>query len=191
LAGKILPGLTAAGSVRGYDSPANGTDQPYQETGGVAVDAKAIATYTERLLEVRREFALYRDRVVVQAQWRLKGKFTHVVKLAALDGEVQELTIRYRMYRYAGWVLMAGALVFALSYYYAEGRPPGTVGHIAIGVMILGATVRALTFLNRRVRFARFNSKSGHAGLDIGSAGNDIAVFEEFVKQVRRQIAKA
>jgi hypothetical protein len=67
----------------------------------------------------------------------------------------------------------------------------GIVGYTAIGVIILGSTVRVLTFFIRRVRFARFNSKSGHAGLDIGSAGNDMAVFDDFVKQVRRQILKA
>lgn len=163
--------------------------QPHQETGGV--DTKPIATYTERLLEVRREFALYDDRVVVQARWRLRGRFVHVVKLATLQGEIRELTIRYRMYRYAGWVLIVGGLAFALSYYYAEGLAMKILGYFAIGVMILGATVIALTYRNRRVRFARFASSSGHAGLDIGCAGNDMEVFEDFVKQVRRQIAKA
>ena len=155
------------------------------------MDTKPIATYTERLLEVRREFALYEDRVVVQARWRLKGRFTHVVKLATLAGEIQELTIRYRMYRYAGWVLMVGALLFALCYYYADGAGLGIAGYMAIGVMVLGSTVRALTYPSRQVRFARFNSKSGRAGLNIGCAGNDPAVFSEFVKQVRRQISKA
>jgi len=48
-----------------------------------------------RRMEVRREFALFDDRVVVQAPWHLKGRFTHVVKLAMLDGEIKELTIRY------------------------------------------------------------------------------------------------
>ena len=147
-----------------------------------------IATYTERLLEVRREFALYEDRVVVQARWRLKRRFEHVVKLATLKGEIQELTIRYRMYRYAGWVMAVGALVFAMSYYYAEGGALGIVGYIALGVMILGSAFMALTYPNRRVRFARFNSKSGLAGLDIGCAGNDMAVFKKFVEQVRRRI---
>jgi hypothetical protein len=150
-----------------------------------------IATYTERLLEVRREFALYEDRVVVEAQWRLNKRFEHVVKLATLQGEIEELTIRYRMYRYAGWVMALGALVFAMSYYDAEGRALGIVGQIAMGVMILGAVFVALTYPNRRVRFVRFISKSGLAGLDIGCAGNEMAVFQKFVERVRRQIANA
>lgn len=159
--------------------------------GGVAVNTKPIATYTERLLEVRREFVLYEDRVVVRARWRLRGQFEHVVKLATLKGEIQELNIRYRMYRYAGWVMAVGALVFAMSYYSAKGGTPGVVGYIAMSVMILGSAFMALTYPNRRIRFARFNSKAGRAGLDIGCAGNDLAVFKEFVEQVRRWISKA
>ncbi len=157
----------------------------------MAVDMKPIATYTERLLEVRREFVLYEDRVVVRAQWLLKGNFETVVKLAALKNEIKELTIRYRLYRYAGWVMAAGALAFAVAYYRAAGGSPGIVGQIAMGVMILGMAFMVLTSRNRRIRFARFNSKSGAAGLDIGCAGNDPAVFKEFVQQVRRQISKA
>ena len=134
---------------------------------------------------------LYDDRVVVQARWRLKGRFEHVVRLAALNSEIQELTIRYRLYRNAGWVLAVGALVFAAAYYNAKGEPLGIVGNIAMGVMILGAALMAMTYPNRRIRFARFNSKAGRPGLDIGCAGNDVAVFKGFVEQVRRRISKA
>jgi len=103
----------------------------------MAVDMKPIATYTERLLEVRREFVLYEDQVIVRARWLLKGSFENVVKLATLKSEIQELTIRYRVYRYAGWVMAIGALGFAAAYYRAGGGPMGIPGHIAMGVMIL------------------------------------------------------
>ena len=155
------------------------------------MNMKPIATYTERLLEVRREFALYEDRVIVRARWLLKGSFENVVKLATLKADIQELTIRYRMYRYAGWVMAVGALAFAVAYYRAGDGPLGMLGHIAMGVMILGMAFMVLTSRNRRIRFARFNSKSGPAGLDIGCAGNDVSVFKEFVERVRRQILKA
>ena len=157
----------------------------------MAASATPIATYTERLLEVRREFELYEDRVVVRARWRLKGSFEHVVQLATLKAEIQELNIRYRVYRYAGWVMAMGGLVFAAAYYHAKGGPLGMVGHIAMFVMIIGTTAMALTYPNRRIRFARFNSKSGRAGLDIGCAGNDTAVFKQFVEQVRQRILRA
>jgi hypothetical protein len=160
-------------------------------THGANVNTRLIATYTERLLEVRRDFSLYEDRVVVQARWYLTRRFEHVVKLAALKGEFQQLTIRYRVNRYAGWVMAVGALVFAMCYYNSKGAALGIVGWIALGVMIVGAVLTALTYRNRRIRFVRFHSRSGRAGLDIGCAGNNVAVFEEFVAHVRRQIAKA
>lgn len=157
----------------------------------MAGNAQPIATYTERLLEVRREFVLYEDRVVVRARWLLRGRFEHIVRLATLKGEIHELTIRYRMYRYGGWVMALGGLGSVLSYYYASGGATGIAGYVALGVMILGSACMAVTFPNRRIRFARFNTKSGVAGLDIGCAGNDAAVFKAFVEQVRRRILKA
>lgn len=150
-----------------------------------------IATYTERLLEVRRAFALYDDRVVVRAKWLLKGRFEHVVKLSTLSAEIQELTIRYRIYRRAGWVLAVGALGFAASYYSAKGGPLSTLGHIAMGIMILGVMLMAMTYRNRRVAFARFNTKAGKPGLDIGSAGNRLETYQAFVQQVRKRIQKS
>ena len=122
-------------------------------------------------------------------KWHLNQRFEHVVKLATLKAGIQELTVRYRLYRYAGWVLALGALVFAMTYYNAEGGALGIVGYLALGTLILGAICVALTYPNRRVRFARFLSKSGVAALDIGCAGNDVAVFKKFVEQVRRQIS--
>jgi hypothetical protein len=158
---------------------------------GFVVSAPPIATYTERLLEVQRVFKLYQDRVEVRARWHLRRTFEHVVPLASLKGEFQELTIRYRLYRYAGWVLAIGALVFAMAYYEGRDAAMGTLGWVALSVTILGAGAMALTYRNRRIRFVRFKSRSGRAGLDIGCAGNSQAVFEQFVAQVRRQIAKA
>jgi hypothetical protein len=61
-----------------------------------------LATYSERLVEVRREFTLYDDGVLVKARWFPNQRIEHVVKLDSLKGEYQEITVRYRMYRYAG-----------------------------------------------------------------------------------------
>jgi hypothetical protein len=152
------------------------------------VSTQPLATYSERLLEVRRDFTLYNDRVVVQARWFLNRRFEHVVKLATLKGEFQEITIRYRMYRYAGWIMAIGALAYAACYCNAQGMTLGTVGYVSFCVTICGAVFLALTYPDRRIRFARFPTQAGRIGLDIGSAGNDIAAFEKFVQQVRRQI---
>jgi hypothetical protein len=153
-----------------------------------AVSTQPLATYSERLLEVRRDFTLYDDRVVVQARWFPNRRFEHVVKLDTLKREFQEITIRYRMYRYVGWILAVGALAYAACFYYGQDTALRTVGYVALGVAICGAVFMALTYPHRRIRFARFPTQGGRIGLDIGSAGNDIAAFEKFVQQVRRQI---
>ena len=154
------------------------------------MSTQPLATYSERLWEVRRDFALYDDRVVVRARWFLRRRFEHVVKLATLSGELQEITIRYRMYRYAGWLLAIGALAYAACYYNAQNTTLRTVGYVALIVTICGAASLALTYPDRRIRFAQFPSRAGRIGLDIGSAGNDSAAFEQFVRQVQRQIQR-
>jgi len=155
------------------------------------VNTRLIAAYTERLLEVQREVLLYEDRVVVRACWYLTRRYEHVVPLVQLKGDMEQLTIRYRIHRYAGWVLAIGALLFSMIYYNNRGGPLGIFGWAALGVLVVGALGTALTYRNRRIRFVRFLTRSGRAGLDIGCAGNRVEEFEAFVANVRRQIAKA
>jgi hypothetical protein len=161
-----------------------------QRTDDQAVSTQPLATYSDRLLEVRREFTLYEDRVVVEARWFSSRRFEHVVRLNTLRGDVQEITIRYRLHRYAGWVLAVGALVFAAAYYHAQNGSMHAVGYVALAVAICGLGLLALTYPNRWIRFARFPTRAGRTGLDISNAGNDQATFESFVQQVRRQIRR-
>lgn len=155
------------------------------------MSTQALATYTERLLEVRRDFTLYEDRVVVHARWYLHRRFENVVRLATLSGEVREIAVRYRMYRYAGWLLAIGALAYAACFYYVAEHPAlRSASYVALGVAICGALSVAMTFPHRRLRFARFPTRAGPIGLDIGSAGSDPTAFQQFVEQVRRQIRR-
>ncbi len=154
------------------------------------MSTQPLARYSERLLEVRRDFTLYDDRIVVNARWYFYRRFEHVVKLTALTGEFQEITIRYRIYRYAGWLMAIGALAYAVCYYNAPESALGAVGYVALCAAFCGAVFMALTYPHRRIRFARFRTKTGRIGLDIGSAGSDAAAFEEFVQHVRRQIRR-
>jgi len=155
------------------------------------VNSEPRATYSERLLEVRREFALYDDRVVVQARWFPNRRVEHVVKLKALKGEYKEIVVRYRLHRYAGWVLAIGSLVFAMCFYGAQNAELGVLGYLSLGTAIIGALLMAVTYSNRRIRFARFLTSKGRPALDIGCAGNDTAAFAQFTELVRRQIRKS
>ena len=154
-------------------------------------EEEPIATYTERLIEVRRDFALYKDRVVVQARWLFKGRFETTVQLDTLSGKTRDMIIRYRMFRYAGWVMALTLLGFAMLRYNAKGAPFGIFDYISLSLAVLGASFTASTYPNRRIRFTRFDAKSGRAGLDVGFAGNSAAAFKEFVDKVSRQIKKA
>jgi hypothetical protein len=151
---------------------------------------KPLATYTERLFLVRRDFFLYEDRVAVKAHWLFKGRFETTVKLSTLKVEPRVLNIRYRVYRYAGWVLAIGLLGLAIVLYNTNRGPIGILGQIAVGVSLIGGAAVAATYPNRRIRFVRFDAVSGRGGLDIGLAGNDVATFEAFVNHVRRQVRK-
>lgn len=155
------------------------------------MNSEPRATYSERLLEVRREFDLYDDRIVVRARWFPSRRVEHVVELKALKGEYKEITVRYRLHRYAGWVLAIASLAFAMCFYQAQNAAIGVLGYIALGVAIFGALLLAITYPNRRIRFARFLTPTGRPGLDIGCAGNDTAAFEKFADQVRRQIRRS
>lgn len=155
-------------------------------------DEKPLATYTERLLEVRRVFDLYRDRVVVRAHWLLKNKrIEHTVRLDSLKAAPREVKVRYRMHRYAGWVLAIGALIFAAAYYKAQGGPLGIVGYIGAAVTAVGVMLMAMTYNKRHVTFLRFDPITPPGGLDIARAGPDVERFDEFIKLLKKQIKKS
>lgn len=94
------------------------------------------------------------------------------------------------MYRYAGWILAIGARAYAVWYYSGGGAALDPGGYAALAVMICGAVLMAVAAPNRRIRFARFPTKAGPIGLDVGSAGAASAAFEEFVERVQRQIRR-
>ncbi len=149
-----------------------------------------LATYSERLLEVRRELALYDDRVVVTARWLFRGRFRHVVPLRDLTPSPRPLLVRYRVHRYAGWVLAAGSLGFAVIYWRAEGGPLGPFGFGALAGAAAGALLLALSFPLRRLECARFVTRSGRPGRDVGATGGDRERFQTFVAAVEQQLRR-
>jgi hypothetical protein len=150
-----------------------------------------LGVYSERLLEVRRRFVLYPDRVAVEARWLLKGRFEHTVRLASLEPRHRRLVIRYRLFWYAGWILAIGTLLFAVAFHEAHGRPIGLGGYVTLTVAVVGGVLLVLTYPLRRLEFVRFDAKSGRGGLDIGAAGSDAATFEAFVRLVEQQVRRS
>jgi len=150
---------------------------------------RPIAVYTERLLQVRRRFALYRDHVEVDASWLLGSRRHITVKLASLTTRTKEILVRNRWVKRA---VMLGSLAVAAAV--VLGRPDygpwaQRASLVCWGAAGLCAAVAALGF--RKVRFVRFLRPDGSPGLDIAQAGPDAAGFDEFVAKIARQVRSA
>jgi hypothetical protein len=154
-----------------------------------AQDDTPLATYTERLPQVRRVFRLFPDRVEVAAQWTLGRSYRITVKLADLSGQVNTFMVKNRWMPKA---VMVGALAVAVALVLNRPGYPDPVRHAALFAWPVAglAFVLALLCLPRR-RFIHFPRRDGKPGLDICQAGPDRARFEDFVNQVRRCIARA
>ena len=147
-----------------------------------------LSTYADRLLQVRRQFLLYPDRVEVVATWTLGKKHHNVVKLTDLQQQPKTITIRNRWCKRSITVAMlaaATAVVISRPGYSDWMRQ---AANAVWGVAGAAAVVAVATF--RKSRFARFARYDGTPGLDIGSAGPDARRFNEFTQAVQKQIRK-
>lgn len=152
-------------------------------------DTTPLATYRERLLQVRRRFELYPDRVEVHAKWLFGRQFRSTIMLADLKPQTTEFRIRQRLLKRAIPVtaLAAAAAVVLNRPGYEAIQPWAIYGLYAIAV--LGGLVILMTW--PKVPFVRFPSRRDkRPGLDIARAGPDETNFGEFVEQIRRQIRK-
>lgn len=147
-----------------------------------------IAVYTERLLQVRRRFALYGDRVEVDAWWLFGSRRHTTVKLGALTPRTKEIFVRNRWVRRAILLgsLAVAAAVFLGSRGEAWAQRASLAGWVTAGLF---AAAAALSF--RKVRFVRLLRPDGRPGLDIAQAGPDATGFDEFVAAVKRQVRSA
>jgi hypothetical protein len=149
-----------------------------------------IATYRERLVQVRREFRLYRDRVVVQARWLSGRKYQNTIPLEGLDPKPSQARIRQRAFKRALPIaLLAAAAAVVISRPGYEWLQPW-LKYALYGVFIVFGAVAAISW--PKVLFIRFNAReSKKPGLDIARAGPDASNFETFVEAVRTQIRRA
>ena len=148
-----------------------------------------ISTYRERLIQVKRRFELYPDRVDIRAQWLFKGRFDSSVQLRPLDPQYQSFYIRNKLFKPSVVVLIAGLLLLFLSGDIEQLRAMSPLAVSGITVTVVGLALSWLT--SRRVRFVQFQSRNGAARLDIACAGPDKRTFDSFVGQVQQRIKRA
>jgi hypothetical protein len=148
-----------------------------------------IATYVERLPQVRRVFRLYPDRVEVAARWTLGRRYRFVVRLAELSGQASRFTVKNRWFP-KGVTIGSAAVAFAL----VLSRPgyPDLLRRLALlGWPVAGLAFAVALYSLPRRQFVHFPRTDGRPGLDICKAGPDQARFEAFVGQVRQGIARS
>jgi hypothetical protein len=147
-----------------------------------------LATYTERLPQVRRVFRLYPDRVEVAARWTFGRNYQTVVKLADLSGQMNRFNVKNRWFPRGvmlGSVAVAFALVLSRSGY------PDLLRRVAVlGWPLAGIAYAVALFSLPRRQFVHFPRANGRPGLDICKAGPDQARFEAFVNAVRQGIRR-
>jgi hypothetical protein len=148
-----------------------------------------LATYTERLPQVKREFRLYPDRVEVAAKWTFGRNFATTIRLRDLNAQFNTFRVKNRWFGKAvvlGSIAVACALVLSLPRYPELIRRFSVLGWPLAGV----AFAVALYSLPRR-QFVHFPRRNGNPGLDICKAGPDRDRFEAFVAAVRKGITQA
>ena len=145
-----------------------------------------LATYTERLPQVRRVMRLYRDRVEIDAAWTLGKNYSTVVKLGGLLPQAKRFYVRNRWSKRS---IMIGSLAIAAAVVFTRGGYPEWLMHNAPLGYLIGAICAAVALMTAiRRQFARFSTKAGQPGLDICRAGPDAARFDDFIEQIQRRI---
>ncbi len=153
-------------------------------------DDQPIATYRERLLQVRRDFMLFPDRIIVEARWLNGRRYRNTIPLHSLNPKPQQTMRRQRIFRRTLTIaLLSAATAVVIS------RPGYEILHpwlayilYALFVFFGIVTLRAWP----KVLFIQFASRQEEKpGLDIARAGPDKRNFDTFIEQIRKQIRKA
>ena len=146
-----------------------------------------LATYRERLLQVRRTLDLYADRVIVRAHWLIGGSFEHTIHLDNLAPQPNLILVRQRLFKKSLAVASIAAAAAVVFDRYGTNIAQWVV-YTFVALALAAGVVTVLSY--PKVMFARFMTKAGKAGLDVARAGPDRAGFHAFIEQMQRQIRK-
>ena len=142
----------------------------------------AIATYSERRFDGRREFVLFPDKVEISGNASLGARFAVTVQLNSLVPVADRLWARSPGF-WQGVVMaivcvtLAQASASVLSRYWI-----GLLWVIAVGGALLAAATA------RRIEWAVFKNSAGAEVLTVAKAGPSRAEFEQFVSSIAHAI---
>ncbi|MBK9099037.1 MAG: hypothetical protein IPM14_13125 [bacterium] len=138
----------------------------------------AIATYSERRFDGRREFTLFADKVAISGTTSLGPRFEMTVQLNSLVPVADRLWARSRGF-WQGIVLAVVSAILALGF--TEVLPQFWMGLLWV-VAVGGVLLAAVTF--RRVEWASFNNSAGTPVLTIAKVGPKREEFDRFVSAI-------
>lgn len=155
----------------------------------MADKTEPLATYVERLPQVKRTFRLYKDRVEIDAAWTLGKDYSTVVRLSTLTPEITRFHVRNRWFKRS---ILIGSLAVAVAVVFNRGGYPEWVERNALFGWVIASACAMMAFITFPKRqFARFKRPDGRPGLDICRSGRDARHFDEFIQQVQRRIRNA
>jgi hypothetical protein len=146
-----------------------------------------MATYRERLLQVRRTLDLHADRVIVRAHWLMGGSFEQTIRLDNLSPQPNLILVRQRLFKKSLAVASIAAAAAVVFDRYGTNIAQRAV-YASVALALAAGAVTVLSY--PKVMFARFMTKAGKAGPDVARAGPDRAGFQAFIEQMQRQIRR-
>jgi hypothetical protein len=144
----------------------------------------SLARYHEVRPNGRRQFELFKDRVIVQSRSaRVDSEIT--VILADLRPEPNRLLVRPKEFG-MGLLMLLVSVALALIGVVASGPAPGRIGNglpwfaCAGGFFVVALVIFSKTL--RKIAFIQFVSHTGHPLLDVARAGPQRDEFDSFVQ---------
>ncbi|HEV2331363.1 MAG TPA: hypothetical protein VGY56_21485 [Verrucomicrobiae bacterium] len=150
----------------------------------------AIATYSERRIDGRRQFSIYPHEIVIVGRARFGAHFEVRLPLKTIDSTVSRLFIRSTLFL-AGMCMAVGCAFICIIL--ASLSPAVSWSYWLVWVIIafgiVGFVLAGLSF--KKIEFAQFRSQAGVRVLDIARSGPEHHKFDEFVQTLIQQIQAA
>lgn len=146
----------------------------------------ALATYSERRTDGRRQFSLFSHEILVVGHRFFGANYEVKIPLKSIEPTVSRIFVRSTLFL-AG-VILAASNVFICVLLLSLMLPWSfLILFIAFG--IVGFWLIGITF--KRVEFAQFRSQAGVVVFDVARSGPECQKFDEFVKILIQQIQAA
>jgi len=147
-----------------------------------------IASYCERRLELRRDFTLYTDKIMVRNK-RLSGTGYWIpIHLDSLSPNTTTIWTRSKLLNTSSLFLLLGIPLFYVGHEYPKLVSSDTIFVAGFALSLIGLVLLIATI--QVVEFVRFHAKDRPEVvlLDVGRVGPQVAKFNDFIAAARAAI---